>query len=664
MENNEDLNGNKNNFPINRIEQKETKNIYPSGKINNKKENLINKEKEIDKEEQNENIEIKQETAKENIEEIKNENEIENNEDNKHEEEKEEKTEEKNHEEEKKEEEKEEKKEEENVKETEEVNKIFNNSDLGDTSLNKDNDVAKELKIKFNKIIKDEFEFPDKLPLIKSGSYLTELPLDSSNKKSADTVRKNNYKESSRVIKYLKEKELSLNKEILNVKDKKDKLINISYNNLGFSDIEKNKNNFEKKKLQTLENNLIEKLKEVKIQIKGIIQREKLLKNSKSELIQNFIKRYENEESSNFRKYLNNHKKFLNANLQKENNINNIKDTLLLEEKELEIKQEKSEEEKKEEIRKEKIRKEILRLEKNPIEKNYLFFKMANDFEEKQKLHYRNQKLIKKIETGNEDLKKFYQKCQERQKELKEKNTEKLIELKKQWRSNSLLLPKYKSPIINEIKKDKEKLKIEEEKILEKKKNNIMNKKNIIIPLPKISDKLRKENLKQNFNLNDLQGRERVKYIKEELNKINGLVKKSYDIKNKRYKQSNILRKHRIEIKVSKNEKKKTTDKLENEKNKREEIAMINYLEASKKNTRKNRNWDKYLYDEGNKVINIKNIQGQIEGLDNNVKMKKEMLKINGGLENNQKLGSELTNLLINSINGKLSVIKAINNSA
>ena len=191
-----------------------------------------------------------------------------------------------------------------------------------------------------------------------------------------------------------------------------------------------------------------------------------------------------------------------------------------------------------------------------------------------------------------------------------------------------------------------------------------MNKKNIIIPLPKISDKLRKENLKQNFNLNDLQGRERVKYIKEELNKINGLVKKNYDIKNKRYKQSNILRKHRIEIKVSKNEKKKTTDKLENEKNKREEIAMINYLEASKRNTRKNRNWDKYLYDEGNKVINIKNIQGQIEGLDNNVKMKKEMLKINGGLENNQTLGSELTNLLINSINGKLSVIKAINNSA
>ena len=60
---------------------------------------------------------------------------------------------------------------------------------------------------------------------------------------------------------------------------------------------------------------------------------------------------------------------------------------------------------------------------------------------------------------------------------------------------------------------------------------------------------------------------------------------------------------------------------------------------------------------------NIRNIKGQIEGIDNNVEMKKEILKINGGFFNNQKLGNELSNLLINSINGKFSVIKAMNNS-
>ena len=47
-------------------------------------------------------------------------------------------------------------------------------------------------------------------------------------------------------MKYLKEKELSLNKEINSIKDKKEKLMNISLNNIGLSDIDKNRNNYEK----------------------------------------------------------------------------------------------------------------------------------------------------------------------------------------------------------------------------------------------------------------------------------------------------------------------------------------------------------------------------------------------------------------------------------
>ena len=90
---------------------------------------------------------------------------------------------------------------------------------------------------------------------------------------------------------------------------------------------------------------------------------------------------------------------------------------------------------------------------------------------------------------------------------------------------------------------------------------------------------------------------------------------------------------------------------------------MINYLEDSKRNSNKNIIWDKYLYEPENMKTNIRNIKGQIEGIDNNVEMKKEILKINGGFFNNQKLGNELSNLLINSINGKFSVIKAMNNS-
>ena len=636
MKNKEHLNKNKNNFPINVVEQKETKNIYSSKK--GKKEIKNKNIKEIKKkEEEKENIIVKEETDKENelkeLKEIKKE---------------------KNEKEEEKEEEEKEIKEE----------QIDNNNDEllnNNTFNNNDNKITKEIKIKFNDIIKDEFEFPDKLPLIKSGSYLTELPSNAYNnsKKNLNTTKKTKYKESSKVMKYLKEKELSLNKEISNIKDKKERLMNVSFNNIGLSDIEKNRNNYEKKKLQTIENNLMEKLNEVKFQIKGILQREKLLKNSKSELIQNFIKRYENEDTSNFRKYLKISKKIMFTNPHREENkIEEKKEDINESKKEKE--KEKTEEDKKKEKRRKKIKEEVSKLAKNPTPQKYLFFQMANKFEEEQKLIYQSNKTTKKTEIDRkEELKKFYKEYKEKQKEMKEKCTKKSEEMKKQWRSNSLILQKYKSPLkiargIDD--KEKEKLKIEEFK-----KKIEENKLNLKIPLPKINENLRKQNLKQNLSLNDLKGRDRVKHIKEELNHIKKLIKRSYDLENKRYKQSNILNRHKLEIKITNKNKPKTINKIEN-KNKKVNV-VINYLEDSKRNSNKNIIWDKYLYEPDNMKTNIRNIKGQIEGIDNNVEMKKEILKINGGFFNNQKLGNELSNLLINSINGKFSVIKAMNNS-
>ncbi|WP_297981431.1 hypothetical protein, partial [uncultured Methanobrevibacter sp.] len=228
----------------------------------------------------------------------------------------------------------------------------------------------------------------------------------------------------------------------------------------------------------------------------------------------------------------NNNKKKININLYKENitkidekkepqGVDKVEGGEKSEEQITLSPKEKSEEQIKEEKRKEKIKEEVLKLEKNPSKQNYLFFKMENSYEEREKLFYKNMKLNRKINIlGKEELKHFYQKFKEQQKELKEKANTKKIELKKEWRSNSLLLPKYKSPIMNIIKKE------ENEKIKEKceekniKRKNLEKKFNIEIPLPKISEKLRKENLKQNLNLNSLQGVHRVKYIKDELDKI------------------------------------------------------------------------------------------------------------------------------------------------
>ena len=657
MESKETFNNNKNNFPVNIVEQKETKNLYLSKKGSIKKENQI---KKIEKEEEKQEIQDKEEEIhQEEDEKVDNKNkEEQNNEENKEEDNNEEKEEEENNVEKEEAEIKEEELKE-KEKENGDNNKINDNKDNNTFNIN-DDKISKELKLKFNDIIKGEYELPDKLPVIKSGSYLTELPSEAYyNKKKNKTFKKSKYKESSKVINYLKEKELSLNKEISNLKDKKEKLMNISFSNMGLSDIEKNRNNYEKKKLQTIENNLMDKLNEVKFQIKGIIQREKLLKNSKSTLIQNFIKRYENEETSNFKKYIKNNRKLI-LDSNKENKIEEKKEELI------EIKKEKTEEEKKLDKRREKIKEEVLKLEKNPIPKNYLFFKMANSFEEQEKLFYKNIKQIKKSElAGKEELKQLYQQYKEKQKQLKEKANEKTLEMKKEWRCNSLKLKRYHSPLSSVMQKSLEserKKKLEEENELNKKKQSYLNKNNLKIPLPKISTKLRKENLKQNFSLNDLHGRERVKHIKEEVDQIKESLKKNYDIGNKRYKQSNILNKHKkLEMKIVNKIQSKTLNKIE-KKNKKE-IKAINYLEDSKRNSNKNIIWDKYLYDEDNKVTNIRNIKGQIEGLDNSAEMKKEIIRINGGFFNNQKLGSELSNILINSINGKISVINAINYS-
>ena len=62
--------------------------------------------------------------------------------------------------------------------------------------------------------------------------------------------------------------------------------------------MEKNVNSYEEKRLQSIENNLLEKLDEVKNQIKNIFQKEEALKKNKSSLIKNFIKKYENEENA------------------------------------------------------------------------------------------------------------------------------------------------------------------------------------------------------------------------------------------------------------------------------------------------------------------------------------------------------------------------------
>ena len=598
-----------------------------------------------------------------------------------------------------------------------EEKKVFSQKEEKPLKIVLDKKTSEEFKSKLDNIIKNDFEYNNVLPIIQKGSYLTGLPDSIYNKKTKNNSQtKKNYKEkeTTKILRHLKEKEKSLSNEISSVKNKKQKLLNISYGNTNSSPIEKNINNYEERRLQSIENNLIEKLDEVKNQIKDIIQREEALKKNKSSLIQNFLKKYENEENAE-----NLGKKFISKNnnthraiikLQKDCNINNMnRFKMIKEENQSEIEQKKmylkEQKEKEKEIIKKrkmkideqmsKIKEQVKTAESQPLE-NYLFYKMANDFEEKEKMFFKNKKLTKKIDIiGQEEIKQLQEKYNEKKKELEKKAQEKTISMKKLWNSRSLVLPKYKSPILKIIQED-EKSKMEEEEKKQSKKHKFYeNKKNYfkdIVPLPKINEKLRKDAIKKNFSMVNLHGKKRVNYIKEELKNINKIRKNSFDLNSKRLKQSNNLSK-KYKYRVTSTNKsldlksKKPINGLDvndrvnnsmdlNNINKKPKIKVvspvkkiirrnpkdINYLKEFENKTHKNYNWDKYIAeDEENKAVSIQNVKNQVEAFDNKANRKQLLLKLKGGYSNNIKMGEDISNLLINSINGKLSIINAIN---
>ena len=58
---------------------------------------------------------------------------------------------------------------------------------------------------------------------------------------------------------------------------------------------------------------------------------------------------------------------------------------------------------------------------------------------------------------------------------------------------------------------------------------------------------------------------------------------------------------------------------------------------------------------------NIKLFKIQSDALDKEVQQKEEFLKLNGGYQNNIKIGDEVSNLLIDSIQNKLDAINKLN---
>ena len=97
---------------------------------------------------------------------------------------------------------------------------------------------------------------------------------------------------------------------------------------------------------------------------------------------------------------------------------------------------------------------------------------------------------------------------------------------------------------------------------------------------------------------------------------------------------------------------------------KERELAEKNDKESISKKTEKNiRKWDKMLKKNGNIVDNVNNVKQQAEYFEREAEQKEKFLRYNGGIEKNPELGQQVSNLIINSIQAKLSILNTVNNN-
>ena len=581
--------------------------------------------------------------------------------------------------------------------------------------------------------------------------------VNQNNKSNSDNNQKDSYmlnksyqnksdaknKQNKIILKKLKDKENTLINEINSLKNKKNSMGGISYNNISEAKIDNNLHNNQVKNLKNLEDNLIDKLSEIKRQINEISSNNNspkknqkgitLITNTNTNINNNYNgsinkvllleqneirlmeieKEYKNKQKKlkEFEEKTRNQKlKYLREQRQKE--------------KEIILKRKKAADEKMENIKK--------KIEPTPDEKDCLYYKMEQNFQDNEK------KLLHKITTErkvkniyykqNVDLDNIRSDFQNFKNQLQQRAREQTNNMKNLWHSRSMIMKKYETNMMKTLKVNDE-VEAKNEQIMKLTRKGLFLEKEIYskkrIRLPPIDEKLKEQSIKNQIDIKTLKGKERINFVNEKYkqksfklinnnkefdygkkyvfsklekrNNVKGNLKQaqpkklltsfsSEQIMNNNKLKNLIINKNEndkvntnININnINKNNKNtniknyntnsninkltSSADKIRIRKNPKE----INYLNELK-NLKKSRyhNWNKYI--KSNSIDNIdlegvQNINKKIESLDEKVNMGNELIKIKGGYEKNIDIGNQVSNMLIDSIKGKLEVIKELYN--
>ena len=522
-------------------------------------------------------------------------------------------------------------------------------------------------------------------------------------------------KESILRLKHLKQNEKNIKKKLDKIEEsqkmleseepiKSDKVnINVRNNNL--------------KKINSMKNELLVKLRYNSSIISEVIDKDKNI--NRNLLIQNYnnhtnktetgyTKHFSlSEDQEKFNKYL--LKKQEEEKLQREKIQNALKRSNSKKSKEIELNEQKILERQKEHLnelkKKEKdffnklkeknnllFEKSIKNIDKNLKRqtKDYLFYQMKQKFETNEKKLVDKVNMIKKDSlVTKEELEELANKRNERKKILEEGLSERKLNLIKMWQQRSQKLPIYKHPVVNILEDEELDVMEDEQEKQEQKEKNEISKKTFQPPKVKINKelkRLREKKLlmsnKDSVTQTEIQNKKRfmknldfmaniIEAAKEE-NLEKNKLKNNKNIKTE--KNNETKNKIRITKSLDSNENKKKHNYLLHPKPEKPIDYLKEIFKGKKGNKlvkeKKEQGVGEIIADlnEESKTIKGRNqimdtldmIKSKTSAIEQKVTEKKDIMKVKGGYINNTNIGDEVGNLLIESIQTKLSLLNKL----
>ena len=517
-----------------------------------------------------------------------------------------------------------------------------------------------------------------------------------------------NTKQNYKNLRNLKEEQNILKKNLIKICENEKLLENESSLNdsSNYLKIDYNVKMQQLKSMKSQKEKILEKINLLDRKINNLMANEMSTKLPKNEILKNFIQNFNRDlEIAEIRS-----KKFLlesqKRKIRLKNEINSLKEKRI---KELDLKEKEAEKQKEEILFKFKEQQKSIQLkqlknnEKEMLKcrpfirekpekriNSYLFKIYQNRFlknEEKlqKKENIRRKEKMKAINF--KELKEFGEKFDEKKSKNEEENNLQKIKLVKEWKERKSLLPTYKCQsfelLDNDVKEKAEDIKnkeIKKEKLIELKKSYSQQVKEQFTPvinqdlynkrLELIKELERPSSEKYKIDKN-YKKKKKIKMVFKKIDpnkpsKYKWKLKLEEDVFDKmnnsdmdmrylvrRPKKINLLS---INKQEKENDKKNmiTKDIINSKENKKTENEIFN------KNLGINK-WDKAIENKKKNIYeNLSDVKKEVEIISKKAIEGEQLLRVNGGIKNNIELGKNVTNLLIDSIQAKLSILNKL----